>query len=88
MGKARHNNPFFQNRTKGAQPHKLEILSKLCGPHIPHVHLHQRELSQTQTPAFERVVLPAFPVFHIWNERTLQWSKVMRDGSGSVMRSR
>lgn len=42
----------------------------------------------SQTSAFERVVLPAFPVFHIWNERTLQWSKVMRDGSGSVMRSR
>lgn len=42
-------------------------------------------ISQT---AFERIVLPAFPVSHIWNERTLQWSKVMRDGSGSVMRSR
>lgn len=24
----------------------------------------------SQTPAFERVVLPAFPVSHIWNERT------------------
>jgi len=88
--KTRHNNSVYKLVLLKicAATQTLDSCKVMRAPHSTHAPSPSAAGTISQTPALERVVLPAFPVSHIWNEQTLQWSKVMRDGSGSVMRSR